>query len=273
MRPGLNIYAGRKFVPFGRTDEQHNHSWLYTRQLLPIRNLITPENLQGDGVNFRYTRPFGKLFTQADFGVFSGAEDATLNTTGGAFDPAQPFGTDFPTGTGASFGRRFYNGRLYAAIPSGANGEFALGASYAHGRSELRSSETDNIIANGNASIYGFDATYRRYMGIKRVLARAEYFGYRPDDSLPTRNASGYYGLLNYRFDPRHDIGLLYENSGFPQSGDHEHALSLIYTKQFTEQFYARIQGSHGSRPGENSYNEVFLQFVFGLGPHTHSLE
>lgn len=264
VRPGLNIYAGRKFAPFGRTGEQHPHSWLYSRQLLARRNLVAEENIVGDGVNFRYTRPFGNIYTQADFGIFAGEGAGSLNE----------FGDGVPLGTGASFTRRFYNSRLYAAIPVGTNGEFAFGASYARGRSELNDGD-DEFAGRGNAAISGLDATFRRYLpGGKRLMARAEYFGYRPGRGLPTSKANGYYGLLNYRFNANKDIGLLLERSGFPQApGQRESATSLIYTKQFTEQFYARLHGVRGRRPGEGSYNEVFLQFVFGLGPHTHSLE
>ncbi len=276
VRPGLNIYVGRKFAPFGRTGEQHNHSWLYARQLLPRQNLVAAEALLGDGVNVRYTRPFGKLYTQADFGIFSGDGAGTLNTSGAnnTFDPTNPFGSDVPTGTGASYIRRFYNSRLYAALPVGTDGEFALGASYARGQSALNGSNGDQV-GSGTTAISGFDGTYRRYLsGGRRILARAEYFGYRPGSGLPTSNASGYYGLLNYRFRPDADLGLLLERSGFPQApGQHENALSLIYTKQFTEQFYARLHATHGDRPGKGGFNELFLQFVFGLGPHTHSLE
>ncbi|BCM88999.1 hypothetical protein IAD21_00841 [Abditibacteriota bacterium] len=275
VRPGLNIYAGRKFVPFGRTGEQHNHSWLYSRQLIPFRDLISEEALTGDGVNFRYTRPFGKIYTQADFGIFAGEGNGTLSTDAtGAFDPANPFGSDLPRGSGVSFTRRFYNSRLYAAVPVGTNGEFALGASYARGRSAF--GDSDGVeLGNGNAAIFGFDGTYRRYLsGGRRILARAEYFGYRPGQGLPTSSAGGYYGLLNYRFNPTYDIGFLAERSGFPQApGQHENALSLIFTKQFTEQFYGRLQATHGDRPGKGAFNEIFFQFVFGLGPHTHSLE
>jgi hypothetical protein len=68
----LNVWIGRKFVPFGRTGEQHNHSWLYARQLLPFRNLVAEEALVGDGVGFRYTLPTGKLFTNLAVGYWSG---------------------------------------------------------------------------------------------------------------------------------------------------------------------------------------------------------
>jgi len=50
VRKNLNIIAGRKFAPFGRTGEQHPHSWFYARQLIPRRNLVSEENLAGGGL-------------------------------------------------------------------------------------------------------------------------------------------------------------------------------------------------------------------------------
>ena len=69
VRKGLNINVGRKFTPFGRTGELHPHSWLYSRQLLARRNLISGEALTGDGVNFNYLFPTkGKTFIRGSFG-------------------------------------------------------------------------------------------------------------------------------------------------------------------------------------------------------------
>jgi hypothetical protein len=106
----------------------------------------------------------------------------------------------------------------------------------------------------------------------KRLLLRGEYFKYKPR-GLPTTSADGYYALANMKLDARRDIGLLYEKSDFPNApGQRENALSLLFTKQLTEQFYVRLMGTRGERAGD-SYNELRLQFTAGLGPHTHSLE
>jgi hypothetical protein len=271
LRKGLNLNVGRKFTPFGRTGELHNHSWLYPRQLLPIRNLVSDEALVGDGVNLHYLLPLkGKLFVRASLGAFSGeGTGAQFNAT----DPTDPFFGGVPSGTGAGFTDRFYTGRLWFGYPAGDNGELDFGVSHARGNSEI-ADELGNI-STGHVSLTGLDATYRRYLpGGKRLLLRSEYFRYKPSDGLFTNDASGWYGLLNYRYTKFDDIGLLYERSGFPQApGDHENATSLIYTKQLTEQFYIRFMGTHGNRPGDGGYNELRVQFTAGIGPHTHNLE
>lgn len=268
VRKGLNINVGRKFAPFGRTGELHSHSYLYPRQLLPIRNLVSGEALVGDGVNFNYLFPTkGKTFLRGSFGVFSGQGSSTrINLS----DPSDPFFGEVPSGTGAGYDR-FYNARLWGGTALGENAELEFGVSHARGTSLV--SDDSDAISSGRVNLTGADLSYRKFMnGGKRLLLRTEYFKYNPRN-LPTVSASGYYALANLKLDSRKDIGLLYEKSGFPNAaGKSENALSAIYTKQLTEQFYIRLMGTHGNRAGD-SYNELRLQFTAGLGPHTHSLE
>lgn len=266
-RKGLNVKVGRQHTPFGRAGLQHTHSWLYARQLLPVRNLVSGESLSGDGVNFSYHIPTpGRLFAQADFGFWRGLGSGVIS--------ANPFGQDLPVGPGNGYTGNFQTARLWLGHPLGEFNELELGGSYAKGTSTV-DNDTGTNIGSGRLALKGVDLSFRHFgQGRKRVLLRSEYFQYAPNASLGTNEASGYYGLANYRYTPFDEIGLLWEHSGFPQApGQHENALSLIYTKQFTEQFYVRLQGTRGTRPGQGNYNEGILQFTWGVGPHTHNLE
>lgn len=271
LRKGLNLKLGRKFTPFGRTGQQHTHSWLYARQLLPFRNLVAEEALVGDGVNLSYALPTkGKLFANLDVGMWTGeGSEAVFNTT----DPSDPFFGDVPMGSGAAYDKRFYTARLWLGHPIGDNGELEVGGSYARGRSHI--GDDAGASFSGHTTLTGADISYRRFLSNnRRLLLRGEYFRHQPGSGLPTNRASGHYLLGNYRLNKANDVGVLLERSGFPQApGARESATSLIFTRQFTEQFYARLQATHGRRPGPGSYNEAWLQFVWGLGPHTHSIE
>lgn len=275
---GLNINVGRKFAAFGRTGELHPHSWLYSRQFLARQNLVAPENLVGNGVQFNYLLPTGKsLFARATFGVFGNGEenDARVNT----FNPADPFEGGFPSRPGAGL-TRFYNGRLWLGKSFGDDTELELGLSAARGRSAVTNIVDDgtgnptDVNVAGRVDLSGADISFRKFLpGGKRLLLRSELFRYRPKD-LPTVNSSGYYALANYRMNKYNDVGLLWEKTDYPTSpGDSEKALSLIYTRQFSERYYVRFTGTNGSRPGDSGYNEFRVQWVAGLGPHTHELE
>lgn len=278
-RRGLNVQIGRKFAPFGRTGELHPHSWLYSRQVLARQNLVAGEALVGNGINFNYLLPTGKsFFARLSLGAFSGGEEPAgrLNTS----DPSDPFEGGGPNRVGAGLSR-FYNARLWMGKSLGEKNEVELGLSHARGRAFIENftglGEDDSEIvetASGRLNLSGVDVSFRRFTGTnKRLLLRGEYFRYNPR-GLPTTKSDGYYLLGNYRFDKFNDIGLLHEKTDFVNApGERETANSLIYTRSFNERYYVRFTGTRGDRPGEGNYNEGRVQFVIGLGPHTHELE
>jgi hypothetical protein len=260
LRKGLNLYVGKKHVAFGRTNLLHNHSWLYVNPPKALRNLVAEESLSGEGLAVSYLLPTkGDLFAQLDLGTWTGA------------GPGES--SDLPeivAGPGANFADRFNTARLWTSYPVAENSELELGGSYADGAAgEL------NGTSGGRARLTGLDLTYRHFgEGTRRLLLRGESVWRRQTGNVGDSSAMGYYLFGNYRQNKYSSIGLLYDWSEFPQAPDlHESALSLILTKQFSEQYYLRLQGTHGSRPGDNSYNELWLQWVWGEGPHTHNLE
>lgn len=275
---GLDINVGRKFAAFGRTGEQHPHSWLTTDQFLARQHLVAPENLVGNGVQFNYLIPTPKsFFARASFGMFGAGEggEGRLNR----FDPTDPFEGGEVTRPGAGLAR-FYSGRLWLGKSFGPNTEVELGASAARGRSSVVDITDDGLgnpvenTVNGRVELQGVDFQMRKYgKDAKRLLFRSEYFRYKPID-LPTSTSTGYYALANLRPNKYNDYGILYQSTEIPTApGQKENGLSLIYTRRFSERYYMRLTGTRGDRPGENNYNEVKLQFVAGLGPHTHTLE
>lgn len=260
LRPGLTGYVGRKHVAFGRTNLQHNHSWLYVRPPLALRNLVAEESLTGDGLALSYVLPTPhEYFAQLDLGGWTGE------------GPGES--TDLPelmAGPGASFEDRFCTGRLWVSHALGQHGEIELGGSYAQGDAPGYASAGD-----GTARLTGADLTYRHYgEGTERLLLRGEGVWRHEDVGPASSTAAGYYLFANYRRDKYASWGALYDWSEFPQAPNrHESAFSLIYTRQFSEQYLMRLQGTHGSRPGDGSYDELWLQWVWGVGPHTHNLE
>jgi hypothetical protein len=256
---GFSAYLGKKHVPFGRTNLTHSHSWLYVEQPLVLRNLVSAESLSGEGIGVSYLLPTkSQLFAQLDLGTWTGA---------GESEPSDL--PDIVAGPGAGFDR-FYTARLWTSYPVTAVSELELGGSYAHGQI------AENCFpGSGHTTLSGIDASYRHFGDAdSRLLLRAEAFR-RKDDDLPgSRSASGYYLFGNLRQNKYSSWGVLYDWSEFPQAPDlHESKASLIWTKQMSEQYYLRLQACRGSRPGDSSYTELLVEWVWGVGPHTHSLE
>ena len=258
---GLNVNIGEKHVPFGRTNLLHNHSWPYTRQPLAITNFVAPESLAGQGANFSYLLPTNSnLFAQLDLGVWANGTEGEQSDL-----------PDIVTGPGANLTDRFETARLWTGYPVSTNSELELGGSWAGGKSK----EDPLTLQTDYVQLRGVDLSYRYFgEGDKRLLLRGENFWRRGTTDSDGAMATGYYLFGNYRWDKYGSVGLLYDWSEFSQATNlHESAMSLILTKQFSEQYYMRLQAIHGDRPDCGRYNELWLQWVWGVGPHTHNLE
>ena len=260
LSKGLNLAVGKRLVAFGRTNQTHCHSLLYARRPLVLRNLVGEEGLAGQGIAASYLLPTKtSLFAQLDLGTWTGEGPGEASNL-----------PDIVTGPGANFADRFNTARLWTSYPVTENSELELGGSYAGGAA----GPLDDA-SGGRARMTGLDLTYRRFgEGAKRLLLRSEAVWRHQSNDAGDRGAMGYYLFGNCRKTKYASLGFLYDWSQFPQAPDlHETALSLIWTKQFSEQYYLRLQGTHGARPGDSSYGELWLQWVWGVGPHTHNLE
>jgi hypothetical protein len=260
LTKGVNFYVGEKHVAFGRTNLLHNHSWLYVNPPKVLQNLVAEESLGGEGLAVSYLLPTkSDLFAQLDLGTWTGGGPGESSNL-----------PDIVKGTGANFADRFNTARLWTSHPLAENSELELGGSYANGAAGPLDGASE-----GRAQLTGLDLTYRHFgEGDSRLLLRGESVWRREANDLAGSTAKGYYLFGSYRPDKYRSLGLLYDWSEFPQApGQHESALSLILTKQFSEQYYLRLQAVHGNRPGSSSYNELWLQWVWGVGPHTHNLE
>lgn len=258
---GLNFIVGQKFVPFDRVNQIHNHSWLYTRQPLVLTNLVAAENLTGQGAMFSYLLPTrSSLFAQLDMGVWANGSEGEESDL-----------PDIVMGPGADLTDRFETARLWASYPTSDRSELEFGGSWAGGKSneDLITGLTDYL------HLRGLDLTYRRFgEGARRLLLRTEAIWRNGTTDSDRATAGGYYLLGSYRWNRYNSLGLLYDWSEFPQdTALHESAMSLIYTRQFSEQYYVRLQAVRGDRPDCGSYNEFWLQWCWGAGPHTHNLE
>lgn len=257
---GLNFYLGEKYVPFGRTNMLHSHSWPYVNRPLVLRNLVASENLTGQGVDFSYLLPtHSNLFAQLDLGTWSGPGQGEFTNP-----------PDIVTGPGVGFRDRFNTARLWTGYPINDYNELELGGSFAKGAANGFA-----LPGDGQATLTGIDATYRHFgEGSSRLLLRGEAIWRNEFISNLLSSTSGYYIFGDYKWNRYSNLGLMYSWSQFPQLPKlHESMISLILTKQFSEQYYIRLQGNVGSRPDAPRYSELWLQWVWGLGPHTHNLE
>ncbi len=266
---GLPLAAtvGRRKVPFGRVNQLHPHSWLYTVQPYALSNLVSGESLTGDGGYLSYLLPT-PFFAQVEAGFWS------LSESPEDFDAQVDPSADIVTSPGAGFADRFLTLRLWTAAPA-LGGDVELGGSLARGRGVEYGSDSAGPTVRPTIQLSALDLTYRRGgRGASRFLLRSEYVRHRQEDGDFRRTSDGYYVLADQRFGRYTSLAARYDWSEFPFAPDlHESAVSLIGTRQLTEQTYLRLQLIRGDRPGKEGFNEVWFQWVWGVGPHTHNLE
>ena len=90
--------------------------------------------------------------------------------------------------------------------------------------------------------------------------------------------SKGFYSLIKYTHNKFFDAGFRYDWSELGTNDDAHHwTLNPILTWHLTESSYVRAQYRYGelesSISGNSSVNEGFIQFVWGLGPHSHGIE
>lgn len=263
----LSAVLGRRKVPIGRVNQLHPHSWLYAVQPYVLTNLVSNESLTGDGAYVSYLLPTGKLFAQLDAGFWSQSEVAESLT------PANDPTVGIVTSPGAGFADKFTTLRLQTAT-SAMGGDIEASGSLVLGRG-LSYTTANSVSVRPQTMLSGLSLTYRRAgRGASHLLLRSEYYEHSQKDGSFRNSTDGYYFFANQQLDDFTSLGLRYDRSGFPFApGLHEDGISLIGTRSLTEATYLRGQINQGNRPGKRNFTEVFLQIVFGVGPHTHNLE
>ena len=264
----LSAVVGRRKAPFGRVNQLHPHSWLYIVQPYVLSNLVSEESLTGDGGYLSYLLPTGKkLFTQLDLGVWSQSEEAEEIPT-----PPNP-ASEIVTSPGAGFKDKFGTARLHLAADMW-GGSLELGGSVAGGHGVTYTLNDDGPSVSPRILLSGADVTYRRSgNGTKRLLLRGEYLQHHQEDHSFRRTTDGYYLFADERLDPYNSIGLRYDSTGFSYAPGRMRGISLVATHQLTEATLYRLQLIHSDRPGKRNDDEIYLQIIFGAGPHTHNLE
>jgi 5-hydroxyisourate hydrolase-like protein (transthyretin family) len=272
---------GQKRASFGKLNPVHPHARLFADQPAPLSAFLGEEALFGNGAALNYTFPLKNLFLNLEVGFFKAAShghgDEEHNEEEHEDEHTEKIAeaeeeTHAEPGFGAA--REFPLARLWMAKEFGKSLELELGGSFAFGKAE-----------NGDrVNLTGLDLTLRNFPGtFQRLLLQSEIFWHRREDragGTGTHTRSGHYALLSYRPDRYNEWGLRFDNTRFPWPLDgREQSYSLIYTNRLTEATLLRFQYKFGDRtqdyflPSRRGFNELYLQFIWGAGSHSHPLQ
>ncbi|MFH1903280.1 MAG: hypothetical protein ABIK20_04410 [Candidatus Omnitrophota bacterium] len=248
---GFDAQIGKKLLNFGRLNSLHPHSWNFVERPVVLTEYLGDHGLAGNGVAVGYLLPL-PLFSRIEVGAWR--VDAPHEHDHEGMVTASPAG-------------EIYTGRLLSSLPVSKKTDLEMGLSFLKGHGSHYEEHLDNL------NLYGIDLTLRHYgPGYQRFLFRNEVIHNRREIPPGTQKKWGFYNELNWRWNKHWDTGYLYSwvEPPFPEEVREERKqLSLALTRSLGETNKIRFQVSHDLEGEFVGY----LQFIFGIGPHSHPIE
>ncbi len=268
----FSLKVGKMKAEFGKINILHSHVWPYTDAPLVIQNFFG-DSLTGEGISLGYVLPL-PVFVKSETGIYD------------AVDTNSEFVLD----------QELFTERLSISFDPTDESELELGASgaltkgpYGPGTNDISGSGEELQIGKDDVRIAGADLTLKIWTGTySRFMLQAEAIYMNRDiagtiEQGPSGNETvgeeeatsldrwGSYAYAGYSFSKYLDIGGRYD---WAENADIQinklSKISAIVTERLTEGSFFREE--YGYIPEEKS-NELLLQFVFGIGPHTHPLQ
>lgn len=258
-------------LPFGKESPLHPHQLPTTDYPNVITNLLGDEFI-GNGFEAMVTPASDSFFLNFQLGRWSLREHHHHEE-----EEAGEEEEEHHHHTGAGFTDTFTLGRLWTGTNLGTEREIELGISGAIGNGTHQHYDEDGNPTHAHATditLYGGDITYRRWFpGGGRFLLQGEYIR-RQEKVHGTHSQDGWYGLATYRPNNTHELGVRYDWSESPaEEGKFEQYASAFFTHFLNETTYLRLQYTYGEDFNGDTVNKATLQFVFGFGPHAHSMQ
>ena len=242
----MSLRIGKEKIEFGKINKIHSHVWPYADTPLIINNFMAG-SLSENGASFGFVLLL-PIFVKSEIGLYN----------------VQPK-VDSGPGT-LALSQELYTERLSASLDPTDSSELEAGASGAISKgADYPSSKDDVRLAGADLTLKVWPVNYSRF------LLQSEAMYMRRELATGAFERWGVYAYAGYTFNKFVDLGTRYdwsENSEKTMTKDSK--ISGIFTYRMSEATFARIQ--YGYTP-ENKSNEILLQFVYGIGPHTHPLQ
>ncbi|MGH8516637.1 MAG: hypothetical protein ACREUE_04170 [Panacagrimonas sp.] len=281
---GFAVKFGRFFSDIGYQNHQHAHAWEFVDAPLVYRTMLGTQ-LGDDGVQLRWLAPTDTFFEV-------GTELLR--------------GDGFPAGGAGRNGIKAITGFAHLGGDAGLSGSWRLGLSHLRADANRRQTgdedDADIVSFDGKSNLTILDGVYKWSPNgnatVRNAVIQGEYFFrhehgdlvFDPDGAADTSNyrgdQQGFYLQGVYQFMPRWRVGLRYDRlfadndlsnavTGTPleliadDGGRDPDRWSLMTDFSNSEFGRFRLQFSlDDSRPDHDPDRQVFLQYIFSLGPH-----
>ncbi|HOJ38833.1 MAG TPA: hypothetical protein PKX93_00070 [bacterium] len=245
---GFSAQLGKKLISFGKLNPIHPHHWDFVDRPLVLKEYLGDHGLAGNGVSLSYQLPL-PFFAQVESGAW--------------YVDSEHVHGELPMVSPAD---EVYTARVWFGGELGQT-EMELGFSGLKGYGSHHEQHLDKL------NLYGADLTMKYFgPGYRRLLWRNEIL--HCERKIPPGTVShwGGYTHLNWRWDKYWNVGFRYDwvQPPFPKPlRSSEKQSSLILTRNLSEMTSLRFQAFTDMK---DDYG-VYLQVLFGIGPHSHPLE
>lgn len=241
----FNGKVGRMLIDFGKVNKLHSEQLQYVNRPNTLVNFLGDHGLIGNGGSLGYLLPL-PFFVQIDLSAWR------VDT----LEDKNKF----------SLSDIVYASRFWTSFPLSEIVELEIGGSGAIGKGPNYLESQDDV------KLYGLDLTYRIFPSTYEKLIFQNEILYivrqLPENEL---KRFGFYNFLGYQFNKYWEAGLRYDfaESSLPD-GKQTKSIAGIITTRFTDTTKLRMQYGYNI---ESKDSEVFLQLLFGIGPHSHVLK
>lgn len=260
---GLGARLGKLRAPFGKVNPIHPHHRPYADQPAVVTAFLGDHGLLIQGASLTYLFPSTTTFINFEGGRF--------RASGHSHEEHSHEEEEAEVEPGLGIDNLVSLGRLSMGRAIGELSEIEIGLSALHG------SGTDPLddASRNSVTLTGLDLSYSRWpTAFTRLLLRSEYMMHRSNAGGESDTRSGYYLLAAYKPDRYWEYGARFDRTQFPVPIEgKETGWTAFVTKYLNESTYLRGQFKHSNMPDTGSVDQVFVQMVWGIGPHSHPLQ
>lgn len=259
FNPGIGSVIGKKFVEFGKWNAKHPEQWVSADRPLPMQAFLGgSESLAAEGIALNYTVPT-PFFLQVQVGQWTvghGHEEDGIDESHSHEGDVEVMEHKNPISTA----------RIWSSFALSDSQELELGVSTIQGNNrERRSSLQRNV--DGADITYTYTRSTYQYLTINAEALRARY---ADEEGEPAETQDGHTIGAHLRFSKHYDAGIRYDVLEEHGGGSHTIKQTAVYTtRQLTDTMKMRLQYNSS----EELENVTTLQFIFGMGPHSHVLQ
>lgn len=241
----FNGKVGKMLVDFGKINKLHSEQLQYVDKPGVLTNFLGEHGLIGSGGSSGYLLPLS-FFSQIDISAWRIE----------ASEEPEKF----------SLADIVYVIRLWNSFSLTDISEFEIGGSGAMGKGYKYLEYQDDV------KLYGIDLTYKLWPDTyKRLIFQNEVLYIIRTIPADELKRYGFYNYLGYQFNKYWVIGGRYDFSdNVLVNNEKTNSISAIFANRLTESTMLRLQYTYGL---ETKSHDIFLQFIFGIGPHSHPLQ